>query len=813
MDKKHTIALAMILKDSENPAIVQRNLDSVGKNVDAVYYTITHTTVKTSKKAKELARDMKVYALSKGYPEPEVSYFKWVKDFSAARNFNWSRVPEKWDYILWLDADDVLRGADALQEVAEIAAQNSAEAMFFNYLYQVEMGEDGKIKHVLIEHLRERLIKNSGAYKWVGPIHETLIEQRGTNKMDSEKCDVVHLSDDSRRDAAMKRNIDILEEELRRQGTQQDPRIIYYLGKAYFDLHEEEYYEKAEDMITRYLQGSETNVRSGWEEERAQAWDYLGEIYRIKGLFNKSVQATANALIESPKFPQTYINMALSYVYLQRWDKARFWADLSQKVAYPKTTLVMNPRDMKARLLEVYFNIAVAKDNVKLAYDSMEGLLQIFPDADTVKQRFASAQKAMLDNETVHRIINIAKFLNDTKQQDKITSLLEAVPDELQEVPVIGSLRRDFVPPRKWNDNEIAIVCGRGFEKWSPDNLKKGIGGSEEAVIHISKELTNLGWEVTVYGDPEKPQDYDGVHYRGYYEFNPRDEFNVLIGWRNVGFYNNEWSAKKKYLWLHDVQNPMEYTKERVGNVDKIFVLSEAHKATLINDWNKEWLTDDKFLLTGNGIDVKEIESIEKEMKEAGEFKDGKRIIWTSSYDRGLEHLLNMWPDVIKAVPNAKLDIFYGWNLFDKVNYNNPERQAWKAKVGKLMGQKGITHHGRVGQDEILRNTFRAGLWAYPTHFYEISCITAMKCQALGAIPVVTDYAALKETVQHGVRIDVSDSDIYDPEIVREYKNQLIKMLRTGKMALDDVRGPMMEWARNKFSWANVAEQWSKEFK
>jgi tetratricopeptide (TPR) repeat protein len=238
-----------------------------------------------------------------------VSYFKWVKDFSAARNFNWNQVAANWDFVIWLDADDVIRGAQNLQEVASLAMNTGAESVFFNYLYQVETDGKGQVKEVLIEHLRERLIRNTRAYSWVGPIHETLIEQRTTNKTDSDRCDVVHLSDDSRREGAMKRNIEILEEELRRQGTRQDPRIIYYLGKAYFDLHQPEYYDKAEDFITRYLEGSDSNVRSGWEEERSQAWDYLGEIYRIKGFFNKAIQATANAMIESPKFPQTYIEL------------------------------------------------------------------------------------------------------------------------------------------------------------------------------------------------------------------------------------------------------------------------------------------------------------------------------------------------------------------------------------------------------------------------------------------------------------------------------------------------------------------------
>ena len=67
-------------------------------------------------------------------------------------------------------------------------------------------------------------------------------------------------------------------------------------------------------------------------------------------------------------------------------------------------------------------------------------------------------------------------------------------------------------------------------------------------------------------------------------------------------------------------------------------------------------------------------------------------MIYGSSYDRGLEHLLRMWPDIRKEVPDAQLRIFYGWNLFVTGYADNPERMAWKEKMDKLMQQRRITH-------------------------------------------------------------------------------------------------------------------------
>jgi glycosyltransferase involved in cell wall biosynthesis len=814
--KESKIALALMVKDTEPLEMITRGLDSVLPYIQGSFITITHNTKNPSKKAKELSRDLKVYCLSKGYIEPEISYFKWVKDFAVARNFNWGQVPRKFEWVTWIDADDVLVNGSKLHDIKRKGEEIGASSIFFNYIYKAETertesGEIG-IKNILIEHLRERLIRNDGSYKWEGPIHETLIEQRATNKTDNRDAFVLHLSSDERSGEAIKRNIEILKNTLEKQGEEKDPRIVYYLGKAHFDLHTPEDHDIAEDLITAYLEGSRTNVRSGWEEERAQAWQYLGEIHRGRRQFNKAIKCISNAIIEGPKFPQFYIDMALTFVYQHRWDKALHWARLYEKIPPPRTTLVLNPRDTDARFHEVMFNIGVNTNNVDVAFAAITKLRKMFPNDEGVKQRYMSALRTKIDNETVTKFINIANYLKDMEQEDRIPQLIKSIPDDFLSYPVVASLVKDFLKPKTWKKNEITIVCGPGFEKWSPDNISKGIGGSEEAVIYLSREFAKQGWDVTVYGDP--PDEFvesmgkNTITYKSHLFFNPMDNFNVLIGWRMIGFFDRKWNAKKTYLWLHDVQNPLEYTKERVDNIDKIFVLSEAHKKTILNAENKEWLPDDKFLLTGNGINLAHFDKLDKKPP----VRDHKRLVWTSSYDRGLEHLLDIWPDVLAEVPDAKLDIYYGWNLFDSIHHNNPERKAWKHKVDQKMKQDGITHIGRVGQEEILEATYGAGIWAYPTHFYEISCITAMKCQAAGAIPVVTDYAALEETVQHGVKIDVSEDDIYDDEIKKEFSTKLIEVLKMNEEDQKALREPMIEWARNKFSWKGIADQWIGEF-
>lgn len=52
----------------------------------------------------------------------------------------------------------------------------------------------------------------------------------------------------------------------------------------------------------------------------------------------------------------------------------------------------------------------------------------------------------------------------------------------------------------------VAFYCfeygNEWFPNWGPSSLGKGLGGSEEVVIHLSRELARLGFWVEVYADP-----------------------------------------------------------------------------------------------------------------------------------------------------------------------------------------------------------------------------------------------------------------------------------------------------------------------
>lgn len=578
------IAVSIIIKDDSELKILQRAIASVIKHVDGIFITATNTP---NTKIQEFCKQVGA----------NYSFFKWCNDFSQARNFNLSQIPKEYDWFFWMDTDDVVQGAETFKQAIELAEANNIKAIFARYLYQCEFDEKGKIKNILIEHLRERLLRNDGTFEWVAPIHETLIEKVPSGKTDYQGFAVVHMIGHDQMEKSMWRNIQILEQNC--MDNPQDPRPIYYLAKAYFDTRLPELLSEPAgeglDSITVELLKTYIEM-SGWAEERSQAYEYLSMIYREREEFDNAIDALLKCFKEDPKFTSIYIQLALCYVMTKDWEKAMHWVKLAGQVDIPKTTLVVNPKDYKVMILEALFHIYLNTGKLEECQKVAEGLNEMLPN-DLNAARVKDLTDLRHRNDLAHWIVKLAHHLNQTGQTQQLENLVVSIPQEIAGEPAMVDLRNQFSQPRVWKDDEIVIYCGPGFEQWSWKNVATGIGGSEEAVIYMSKELAKLGWKVYVFGDPQEAGVHEGVAWLPYYHINWKDEFNILIAWRNIALFDvPNLRAKKTYLWNHDIQNGLTYTPERVNKITKVMFLSKWHRDNVPN------LAEDKVMYTGNGI-------------------------------------------------------------------------------------------------------------------------------------------------------------------------------------------------------------------
>ena len=757
----------MIVKaDNAEAKLLDNALADVSSYVDEICLTIT-------------GRNQACEDVAKKY-NAKVSHFKWVDDFSKARTFNFKQATGDW--ILWMDADDTFRELKLLSKLVSDAERMQVKGMFLPYEYQHD--DDG---NVIEWHWKMQLVKNDKTFEWKGAIHEDLLA-KGSAKIAKENTIVrVHNSNEQRGRDSFERNLTILQKELTKQGDDPDPRTIYYTAQSFLALND---YDSALELFNEYLE------RSGWDEERYQAWQMIGEIYAKQKNNKKALEAYSNSTLEREDYPDAYLNKGHVYVSEKNYAKAIANFKIGLRQPTPEGNIIHRPTSYKLNPLKslawCYLQIGQldeAKETIAHAYKinpKDEGVIDIGTLIKNVKTK----------RDTGKAFLNIAKYLQESGEQVKIPPLLQGVPGDLLDSPFIVGLMNEYMPSRNWDENEIAIYCPRSVEFWAPPSLDEGgIGGSETAIVWLGRELTKLGWKVTVYNYcGTMAGDHDGVEYKNFWEFNANDDFNVLLSWRYPEFFDMPLNAKLKCLDLHDVMSPSDFPKERLENIDMIFVKTDYHRTLYPN------VPDDKFVNISNGIDLKRFSKKVKKQK--------GRCIYSSTPNRGLDIVLKHWHRIKEEVPQAELHVYYGWNTFYELEKNNPERVKWMKSIQDQMNQPGIVGHGRVGQGELSDDMMKTDVWLYPTYFEEINCITALENQAAGVIPIATNFAALKETVTDS--IPKIYGDIYEPDVQEEWVDLTIKTLQNEDR--DNIR-PTLEKFASGFSWEKIAEQWDKELR
>jgi hypothetical protein len=186
--------------------------------------------------------------------------------------------------------------------------------------------------------------------------------------------------------------------------------------------------------------------------------------------------------------------------------------------------------------------------------------------------------------------------------------------------------------------------------------------------------------------------------------------------------------------------------------------------------------------------------------------KKKNSVGYFSAYYRGLECLLHMWPKIREQVPDATLDVYYGWESWVAMQGEDAFYHRMEAKFEEFKDE-GVTVHGRVSHAELAQAMKSIQVWAYPTEFEEIHCITALKAQEAGCYPVVTDVAALKETVQCGDKIKTRR--IYSDEYKqKKFIDAVVRALKTGATGVE-TRGT--DWSDVAKTWSSFIEQKTKE--
>lgn len=254
----------------------------------------------------------------------------------------------------------------------------------------------------------------------------------------------------------------------------------------------------------------------------------------------------------------------------------------------------------------------------------------------------------------------------------------------------------------------INFLVNEVFDGWEPSDAR--LGGTEESVVKWSYILMMIGHVVNVYRNG-RGGEQPWASGNGYLSYAERDAYKGG-GDICINVKSPEVSPSEPTLYLTNETNASDLDLSKYLGVI----------------WPSEWARDNipvnnpnTFILP-HGYDSKKIYPGEKVRKQC---------FYASSPDRGLDTLLEAWPKIHEAHPDATLILTYG------------------APVSELPG---VINLGEV-DESTMNDIYRTSeFWLHPCNGGELFGITGIKAQAAHCWPIYIPTMALSETVRYGTK-------------------------------------------------------------
>ncbi|MBV7276007.1 glycosyltransferase family 2 protein [Clostridiaceae bacterium UIB06] len=295
-----TISLCMIVKNEEK--VLSKCLDSIKDIAEEIIIVDTGSTDNTKKIA--------------SFYTDKIFDFKWIDDFSAARNFSFSKASK--EYILWLDADDIILKEDR-KEFFQLKENLSDDTDVVMMRYNVGFDESGNANE---SYFRERLVKRSCNFKWADRIHEYIgVSGKIVN---SDVC-ITHVKNRSNN----VRNLKIFKK-MRSSSRSFSPRNLYYYAK---ELYFNKQYNHAILYYKRFLQTSE-----GWIEDYINACSEIAQCYRAKNNRENELMYLMKSFSYDVPRAETCCELGYFFKNANEYDKAIFWFETALSLKKSENT-------------------------------------------------------------------------------------------------------------------------------------------------------------------------------------------------------------------------------------------------------------------------------------------------------------------------------------------------------------------------------------------------------------------------------------------------------------------------------------------
>ncbi len=329
------ISLCIIAKNSEK--IIKQCIDSASKIAEEIIVVDTGSTDSTKKTAESLGA--KVYD------------FKWINDFSKARNFAISLAKEEW--ILNLDTDETISflDTDKIKNLIKDTRYLGYYLIQRNYTNRIgdfnfischdDKYEESKIANGYIPKKIVRLFKNNPRIISEGVIHDSVIlsiERIGINLIGDTNIPIHHSGFLNRNPEKDRGYIDIEKRNIKNDFFQeyQIASQLHSLGELNEALeHLTKSLSLNSSFYLSYLEIAIISIKKGKIKEAKpllieslrlkeseMAWDHLGIVEVYENNFNRAIECFKKAISINPKNADFHFNLAQTLEKIKNTEDA-----------------------------------------------------------------------------------------------------------------------------------------------------------------------------------------------------------------------------------------------------------------------------------------------------------------------------------------------------------------------------------------------------------------------------------------------------------------------------------------------------------
>ena len=279
-------------------------------------------------------------------------------------------------------------------------------------------------------------------------------------------------------------------------------------------------------------------------------------------------------------------------------------------------------------------------------------------------------------------------------------------------------------------------------------DLSAPLGGSETVFIFLTEGLKKRP-------DVELDVVFRDMGNEKFIEFVKDKEYDLVISNRHPGPLF-QIQGKINAVYLQDMPNQeilmLISTLFQQGKINKLIFLSHYQKTAYLQHLP---MVDEgrHCLMFENMIDTSMFDkTIKKE----------KQFIYASAPNRGLDILLDIWPNIHKELPEYTLKIAGSTDMYSvKSNENadlgmNEQREEF-LKIGKELFDKiknndipGAELLGGLNHQQLIDELEKSKALLYPSTFPETCCHLLNMALHAGAVPITSQIGALVEKITNG---------------------------------------------------------------